>query len=434
MARIQLPNLWTPREYQLPLMRYMSERYMSGGRAALVWHRRSGKDSCSLNMTACLAHQRIGTYWHMLPTLTQAKKAVWKNTDAQGRRIIDQVFPQEIRRATNEIDMLIELKCGSMWQCVGSDNYDRLVGSNPVGVVFSEYSLADPAAWDYIRPILAENGGWAVFIFTPRGRNHGHDMIRMAERSSDWFHSVLTVDDTFRQDGRHVIPQSAIDDERAAGMPEERIQQEFYCDFNSNNLGAYYGRLMEKARAEGRIKNFDIDLSTPCETWWDIGIGDSTAIWVAQRKDGAVNIIDYYEANGESMEHYIEMLRKKPYKYSRHIAPHDIKNREFTSGKTRFEAAASVGFRFEMAPRESLSEGIDATRRMIPKCVFHEKNCRRGIDALEQYTQRWNDKMHTFMDKPDHDWTSHAADAFRMGAVSRDKYGVYRGSYQAGLY
>ena len=128
-----------------------------GGRAALVWHRRSGKDATALNFAACAAHRRVGVYWHMLPTATQARKAVWDAVGADGRKVLDQVFPRVLRRATNVTEMKIEFKCGSIWQLVGSDNYNALVGANPVGVVFSEYSLADPAAWDYVRPILAEN-------------------------------------------------------------------------------------------------------------------------------------------------------------------------------------------------------------------------------------------------------------------------------------
>ena len=167
---IKIPHDWEPRHYQLPLLRALDNGVK---RAVCVFHRRAGKDSMSLNYTVKAALQYPGLYWHMLPSAEQARKAVWNGTNKEGKRILDQAFPPQIRKNTNQNEMRIELVNGSMWQCVGSDNYNALVGSNPRGVVFSEYSIADPKAWDYIRPILAENGGWAIFIYTPRGKNHG---------------------------------------------------------------------------------------------------------------------------------------------------------------------------------------------------------------------------------------------------------------------
>jgi len=170
--------------------------------------------------------QRVGVYWHMLPLNTQARKVVWDAIDKQGRRVIDQVFPLPLRKSVNSTEMKIELWNGSIWQCVGSDNYNALVGSNPVGVVFSEYSLADPASWDFIRPILAENGGWALFIYTPRGKNHGYTLYNTA-LAAGWFVQKLTVDDT------KAVPLGVIEEERRAGMSESMIQQEFYCSFEA---------------------------------------------------------------------------------------------------------------------------------------------------------------------------------------------------------
>ena len=191
MLEISLPNDWAPRGYQLPVWHFLES---GGKRAVALWHRRAGKESLCLNWTAVAAHRRVGTYWHMLPTNVQGRRVVWDAIDNTGRRVIDQVFPSSIRRATNGSEMKIELKCGSIWQVCGSDNYNSLVGANPVGVVFSEFALADPAAWDFIRQILAENDGWAVFAFTPRGRNHGHDLFSMAQNNDAWKSERLTVE------------------------------------------------------------------------------------------------------------------------------------------------------------------------------------------------------------------------------------------------
>jgi len=421
MPEIRLPHAWEPRDYQLPFLRHM-ERFAAGGggRAVLVWHRRSGKDATVLNFTACAAHRRTGVYWHMLPTAAQARKAVWDGIDATGRKVLEQVFPRALRAAANATEMKIELKCGSVWQLVGSDNYNSLVGANPVGVVFSEYSLADPAAWDYVRPILAENGGWAAFIFTPRGRNHGHALLEMARRNPDWFAQVLTVDDTRRADGSPVIGPAAIAEDRAAGMAEEMLRQEYWCSFDAALTGSYYGRALEAARREGRIGKAPWEPALPVETWWDLGMSDSTAIWFAQRMGEEVRLIDYLEASGEGLPYYVDVLRAKPYAYGRHIAPHDIEVRELGTGKSRREIALKLGIRFEVAPAQSLADGIEAARAMLPACRFDETACARGLEALTQYRRAWNAKTRDFSTTPLHDW------CFTGDTEILTRYGTYQ--------
>ena len=213
------------RPYQLPLKDYF---YGGGKRAVAVWHRRAGKDTTALDLTKILAVQRVGLYWHMLPTLAQARKVIWDGIGKDGQRVM-QTWRANDGLVTNEnkADMKLDLVNGSIWQLVGSDNYDSLIGSNPLGVVFSEWSVADPRAWEFIRPILAENGGWALFIYTPRGRNHGYRTYQMAKQNPNWFCELLTVDDT------SAIPAEAIQDDRDAGMPPEVVEQEYWCSFDA---------------------------------------------------------------------------------------------------------------------------------------------------------------------------------------------------------
>ncbi len=219
---ILLPNNWEPRFYQRPVLEYFDG---GGKRAVSVWHRRAGKDSAALNYTAKAMHERVGSYWHVFPEQKQARKAIWNGIDKQGRRIIDQAFPKALRKRTLEQEMLIEFKNGSIWQLIGSNNYDSLVGTNPVGVIMSEYAISDPESWEYIRPILTENGGWAWFITTPRGKNHLWKLYEMAMRNERWFCERLTVDDT-----KQVTPE-IIQQERDDGMVESKINQEYYCSF-----------------------------------------------------------------------------------------------------------------------------------------------------------------------------------------------------------
>ncbi len=223
---VTIPHLWKPRRHQLRL--YNEFGYEKPfQRASIIWHRRAGKDSTALNLTAREMFKRVGTYWHLFPEQAQARKAIWNGVDGQGRRIINQFLPSEIRKRAASQEMLIELGNGSMWQMAGSDNYDSLVGSNPVGVIFTEWALANPLAWEYIRPILLENGGWAMFITTPRGRNHAYKTHQMAIHNEKWLADLATYRDT------GILTDEQIQEERDAGMSESKIQSEYLCSFEA---------------------------------------------------------------------------------------------------------------------------------------------------------------------------------------------------------
>lgn len=415
---IDLPQDWSPRPYQLPLWSYLED---GGRRAVAVWHRRAGKDDVCLHWAAvCAVQRRVGSYWHMLPQAAQARKAIWDAVNPRtGRRRIDEAFPRSIRKATRETDMLLRLRNGSTWQVVGSDNYDSLVGAPPVGVVFSEWALADPQAWAYLRPILAENGGWALFLYTPRGRNHGATFYEAAAADPDWFAQKLTAEQT------EVFAPADLARERreyardyGAEDGDARFRQEYLCDFAAAVQGAYYGLPMNAAEAEGRIGRVPHDPALPVETWWDLGIGDATAIWFAQRAGAEVRLIDYYESSGVGLAHYARVLQERGYVYGRHVAPHDIAVRELGTGKSRQEVAAALGIRFETAPRLDVADGIEAVRNLLPRCWLDAEKCARGIAALREYRREWDDKLKAFKMRPLHDWTSHAADALRYGAVA----------------
>lgn len=227
MAEITIPYKFQPRSYQLPFLKAMDSGFK---RACWVVHRRGGKDKTAVNFTAKEMFKRVGMYYHCLPTYNQARKVLWDAIDKDGFKMMDHI-PEPVRAKTNNSEMKITLQNGSIWQAIGADNYDAVVGANPVGLVMSEWAVSDnyPKAWDYFRPILAENGGWAIFIYTPRGRNHGFSLYQEAMRNPDWFCQLLTVDDT------KAIDQIEIQKERDSGMSEDMIQQEFYCSFIASN-------------------------------------------------------------------------------------------------------------------------------------------------------------------------------------------------------
>jgi len=346
----------------------------------------------------------------MFPTYAQAKKVLWDGRDREGFPFMAHI-PREVVKASNETELRKELINGSAIQLIGTDNIDSVLGTNPLGCVFSEYSVQDPKAWDYIRPILRENGGWAIFDYTPRGKNHGYQLYQMAKSNSDWYAELLTVDDTL------AISKSDIDKERREGMSEELIQQEYYCSFEGVQVGAYYGKQLQQAESENRIGRVSYESELGVETWWDLGIGDSTAIWFTQSTGREIRVIDYLEASGEGLPHYAKALQAKPYVYSTHHAPHDIEVRELGSGRSRREIAQSLGLVFQVVPKLTVEDGIEAARAILSRCWFDREKCARGLDALASYHKAYDDKLHDWKSYPQHDWSSHAADAFRYLAV-----------------
>jgi len=417
---LPLPYQWEPRGYQRRLWHALEA---GKKRAVAVWHRRAGKDDVCLHWTCCAAHERVGTYWHLLPEASQARKAVWEAVNPKtGLRRIDEAFPLPLRAGTRENEMFIRLKCGSTWQLVGSDNYNSLVGSPPIGVVFSEYALADPNAWGYIRPILQENQGWAVFIFTPRGRNHAATLYDGAKGDPTWFAELLSAEQT----GVFTEEQLAVERreymrEYGPDDGEARYRQEYLCSFSAGVLGAYYARQIDEAEQDGRICLVPHDPKYRVITAWDIGIGDPTAIWFVQPIGPVLRVIDYIENSGVGVDWYVRELEKRPYTYARHIWPHDGENKEWGTGKTRKEIAEGLGMRnIDVLPRplsDGVDDGINAARLLLPTAVFDRDKCARGIDCLRSYRRKWDEARRCYADVPYHDWTSHGADSWRALAM-----------------
>jgi len=393
-------------------------------RAALVWHRRSGKDLTTLNWTIWSMFQRPGTYYYFLPTYTQAKRIIWDGIDRDGTPFLAH-FPAGSVIAKNETELKIVLDIGegrhSVFQLVGSDNIDGIVGTNPIGCVFSEYAIQNPKGWDLVRPILAENGGWAVFVYTPRGKNHGHRLLTAALAEPTWYTSILTVDQTRRdgpgEDGTPVVLRSDIEEERRLGMPEELIQQEFYCSFEGAMVGAYYADQLKAAREEGRIGSWPYQPGLVVDTAWDLGVDDATAIGFTQTVQGVCRWIDYLEESGKGLDYYWGELKRKPYIYGQHYGPFDLGVREFVSGNTRLEIAARMGLHFTVVPKLSLADGIAAVRRILPVSQFNERTCEKLIDKLASYRRDFDEKTQTWRQVPLHDWTSHTADMVRYRAI-----------------
>jgi len=399
----------------MPLWRYLEN---GGKRAVAVWHRRAGKDELSLHHTCLKAMQEPGTYWHMLPEAEQARKAIWNAINPHtGRRRIDEAFPVELRETTRENEMFLRLKgTGSTWQVVGSDNFNKLVGSPPRGVIFSEYSVANPAAWAYIRPILAENGGWAIFIYTPRGRNHGLQLYNASKTSPGWFSQILPATAT------SVFTADQLENERSESIAQFGIElgtsyfeQEYLCSFDAAVMGAIYAGALRRIEALGQITKVKVQDNAPVHTAWDLGFDDLTAIWFWQQVGPEVHLIDYYENSGQDTAFYCDVLKDKGYAYGKHYVPHDAAHQLMAAGgRSIVQQAWAEGVKMDVIPATSQQNQIAAARKTIQACWFNEETTAKGLDGLRSYQYEWDDTKRTLKTSPRHDWSSHAADAFEI--------------------
>ena len=467
--KITLPYKFVPREYQYPVLRYYDEM-PNRQRAFLLAHRRTGKDLLAWNILVKETQKRVGTYWHVLPLLNQARKIIWTGSTKDGVPFLDFIPPPLIASKRDD-DMSIRLTNGSLIQLVGADRIDSLMGSNPVGVNLSEFALMKPSVWDYLSPILNENDGWANFITTPRGRNHAFDLFKSMvdaanNKGAKYFVQVLTVDDTRKpvldsngnkiigRDGMPVmipvIPPEAIQEQRDLNVPEEILQQEYYCSFEAGMVGAYYSEAIAKLEKEGRaVRDLNIyNPKLPVYTAWDIGFSDSMAIWYFQIDRKNINVIEYNEFVGRSLIEccYIVQGRwselrdqcgwsddqvsktmslyqhHEGYNYKIHFGPHDLDQTDISIGVTRRSVAKQHGIKFKLVARTDVQSGIDLVRRILINVHFELTRTNDGVRALKEYHKEWNETKQMYDEKPCHDWSSHGSDAFRYLAQAVVSY------------
>jgi len=382
--------------------------------------RRAGKDITAFNLMLRAALKTVGVYYYVFPTYAQAKKCVWDSITNTGERFVDYILP-DLVVSKNSQEMKITLKNDSLIQLVGSDNIDSLVGTNPRGVVFSEYALQSPLAYQFLRPILLANNGWALFISTPRGKNHMWELYNIASNSEDWYVYKLSVDDT-----QH-IPIEEIEKERREGlMSDDLIEQEYYCSFNAGVEGAYYSKYMNKMRLNGQIGVVPWEPTFLVHTAWDLGVNDPTAIIFFQISGQVVRIIDCYQKSDEGLAHFVNYIKSKDYTYGKHFAPHDIQVREWGTALTRYEQAKRMGLKFtpiiqKKEPLIPLEDGIECVRASLSKIWIDEVKCKELIRSLENYRQEYDQKRKVYKPKPLHNWASHFADAMRYLCISLPK-------------
>lgn len=375
--------------------------------SVLVCHRRAGKTvACIADLVdACLRCQKKEPrFAYIAPFYTQAKDIAWTYLKR---------FVLNIPGATaNESELRVDLPNGGRIRLYGAENADRLRGLYLDGLVLDEYADMAPSVWgEVLRPTLTDRQGWCVFIGTPKGRNSFYNVWEAAGGDPSWFRCMMRASDT------GLVPQSELDDLRKLLTPEQ-YEQEMQCSFEAAILGAYYGKEVTDAERAGRITSVPYERELPVYVSYDLGIGDSTALWFFQVAPDGVRFLDHYESHGQPLAHYAGVIASKPYKVDTDWVPHDAKVRELGTGRTRVETLKELGRNPRLVPNHKLEDGINAARVGFPRFWFDEVKCRYGLEAVRQYRTDFDEKTRAFKSTPKHDWTSHTADAFRYAAMA----------------
>lgn len=398
MAEVVIP--YAPREQQQKI----HDKLDANRFVVVVAHRRMGKTVSALNhliKDAIENKNEAPRYAYIAPTYTQAKRVAWDYLLK---------YTQPLSATPNHSELRVDF-FGRRVSLYGSDNFDSLRGQYFDGVVLDEFGDQDPKIWnEIVRPALADRGGWALFIGTPKGANHFKDLRDRAEAEDGW--SLLE----FKASQTGIISQEELHAAKRE-MGNDKYAQEFECNFNAAVEGAYYGTILNELEEKGRF--CDISRDDLCRTYtaWDLGVSDSTSIWVCQAINKEYRIVDFVENHGQGLDWYVNWLKEHRWHTAQHILPHDVEVRELGTGKSRKEMLESAGLDITVAPRMSVADGIQAVRRMLPMCWFNVPTVKQGLDCLRNYRRDYDEKRNVYFDKPLHDWSSHASDAFRYLAI-----------------
>lgn len=367
-------------------------------------HRRMGKTVSAINQ---LIHSALNCdkpnprFAYIAPTFTQAKRIAFDYLKQYTRPMDATVNIAELR--VDFFDKRISL--------YGADNYDSLRGIYLDGVCIDEIGDIQPALWnEVIRPALADRKGYALFIGTPKGANFFKDLRDFAEAGTDNWKLL-----EFKASETKILDQEELDAAYRA-MGEDKFMQEFECSFATPVEGSYYGSMVNDLYDQGRVTEIVHDGIAKTYTAWDLGMGDSTAIWVMQKVGQEIRLIDFLENHGVGLDYYVKWIKDKGYATAEHLLPHDVQVRELGTGKTRKEMIEESGLNVTVVAKLGVDDGIQAVRRLLPRCWFDLKT-KQGLDALRNYKREYDEKRDVFFDRPVHDWCSHAADAFRYLAV-----------------
>jgi hypothetical protein len=395
---------YKPREQQLAIHELMDEKRFG----VVVAHRRMGKTVSAINhliKDAVLNQKEAPRYAYIAPTYGQAKRVAWDYLVK---------YAEPLGGSQNITELRVDF-WGRRIQLYGSDNPESLRGQYFDGVILDEIGDQNPKIWtDIVRPALADRKGWCLFIGTPKGHNHFKELRDRAEKEDGWGLLEFKASETGVVDE---VELKAAKNE----MGEDKYRQEFECSFDAAVEGSYYGQILNELEDKKHMQEIPREELSRTFTAWDLGMGDSTSIWVAQLVGTEVRLLDYYENHGVGLDHYVKWIKDNDYLKAEHILPHDVRVRELGTGKSRLEMLEESGLEVKIAPRMGLDDGIQAVRRLLPRCWFNVPKVQTGLNCLRNYRRDYDEKRKIFYERPLHDWSSHGSDSFRYLALGLDE-------------
>jgi len=395
---------YKPREQQLAIHDLMDSKRFG----VVVAHRRMGKTVSAINhliKDAVLNQKDAPRYAYIAPTYGQAKRVAWDYLVK---------YAEPLGGTQNITELRVDF-WGRRIQLYGSDNPETLRGQYFDGVILDEIGDQNPKIWtDIVRPALADRKGWCLFIGTPKGHNHFKELRDRAETEDGWGLLEFKASETGVVDE---VELKAAKNE----MGQDKYRQEFECSFDAAIEGSFYGQILNELEDKKHMQEIPREELSRTFTAWDLGMGDSTSIWVAQLVGTEVRLLDYYENHGVGLDHYVKWIRDNDYEKAEHILPHDVRVRELGTGKSRMEMLEEAGLEIKIAPRMSLDDGIQAVRRLLPRCWFNVPKVQNGLNCLRNYRRDYDEKRKIFYERPLHDWSSHGSDSFRYLALGLDE-------------
>jgi hypothetical protein len=390
-----------------PRLQFLPYHQRGNRWTCIVAHRRAGKTVAVVNDTvtrALYTKKADARYAYIAPYYGQAKMIAWDYLKKGTAGIQDKVLESELS---------VRIGNGSTIRLFGADNIDALRGIYLDGGIADEFADMNPSIWgSVIRPLLSDRKGWWTFIGTPKGHNAFYDVREQAKSDPDWLYLELKASET------GLIAEEELVDARKS-MTEDQYNQEYECDFEAAITGAYYGQQLKWLSANGHIMEVPVETEFQVNTYWDIGRNDNTVIWFGQEVANEIRVVDVYGAAGKDVDHYVNVLTEKGYSYGKHYLPHDAKAKTLATKRSVIEQLAyDHGLDCEIVARLDLQDGIQATRKILPRCYFDKDKCYIGLEALKIYQKKWDEENKRFLDKPLHNWASDFADAFRTLALS----------------
>ena len=395
---------YNPREPQKLIHQMVKDNRFT----VVVAHRRMGKTVSAINQlirSALLCKKPKPRLAYIAPTYSQCKRIAWD-------------YLLEYTRPLGAIANIAELRVDFMGRRIslyGADSPDSLRGIYLDGVVIDEIGDINPTIFsEVVRPALSDRLGWAMFIGTPKGNNHFKDLRDRADKSLDGWKLL-----EFKASETNLLDPQELASARNE-MGDDKFKQEFECSFNAAVEGSYYGQIINDLEAKNQITTIPRETLSQTYCAWDLGMSDSTAIWVAQVVGKEIRLVDFYENHSQGLDTYVQWLRDNGWSDAVQLLPHDVVVRELGTGKSRQEMLEQAGLEITVVKKLPVADGIQAVRRILPRCWF-DKNVKQGLDALRNYRRNYDEKRNVFFDSPLHDWCSHASDAFRYLAVGLDE-------------